>query len=243
MKLHFCFALISLLFFSACRKDELSRPVEVDLQMLIEEEEVTAARSSKKNTLSVEGGRYRLSAVEFEGYRESGEDYFFNKKFEGGLEAKLEAGVPSAVLSFDMPQGVYQRINIALHIIKAEEEEEDDEKLFNEDASLVLNGYYTDNKDQKIPFIFVYNFDDVFEYDLSIDGAEVVSVSSEKSADARIKFNPSYWLQQINSRMLQSAKLDNVEGIPTIVISEDRNEHIFNLLSRRIEKASDLTFE
>lgn len=257
MKQPICFAILILLFLSACSKDELTKPVEVNLQMLIEQEEVAAARVEKKKTLVVESGRYILSAVEFEGYRESGEDYFFQKEFENGLEADLNAGLPSTVLNFDMPQGVYQRISIALHIHKAakegEENEEDNDKRESDleleeadlqEASLILKGFYINNKEEEIPFIFLYDFDDVFEYNLSMSGAdEVVSISSEGGANAMIEFNPSYWLQQINARMLESAKLDEVEGVPTIIISESRNEHIFNLLSRRIEKASDLTFE
>ncbi|WP_017731666.1 hypothetical protein [Nafulsella turpanensis] len=236
-----------LLLLTACSKDELTKPVEVNLQMLIEQEEVVTARISEKNTLNVEGGRYLLSGLEFEGYRESGEDYFFSKEFEDGLEADLQAGRPSAVFAFDMPQGVYQRISMALHIKKAEvddEKEEDDDKPFNEDASLILNGYYTNSREEQIPFIFVYNFDDTFEYSLPVTGAEeVVSISNGRNTSAKIRFNPSYWLQQVNGRMLQSANLIEVEGEPTILISENSNEHIFSLLSSRIEKASDLTFE
>ena len=229
----------------SCSKDDFTKPAGINLQMAIENHEVEINKRVKVNSIKIESGRYLLSEVEFKGYRESGEDYFFEKEFEDGLEATMTAESPAIALNFDMPQGLYKRISISFKVKKSKEREEDeeDEKPFDENASLILQGTYTDSKEQEIPLVFVYNYDDTFEFKASSAKSKEVILIEEGQGVAHLTFNPSYWLQLINSRMLESAQLTPVNGVPSIVLSEQQNEHIFELLASRIKSASDLSFE
>ena len=171
MKRSILLGLMALLCWS-CSKDDFTKPAGINLQMEIENHEVEINKRVKVNSIKIESGRYLLSEVEFKGYRESGEDYFFEKEFEDGLEATMAAGSPSVALNFDMPQGLYKRISISFKVKKSkegeeDEEDEEDEKQFDENASLILYGTYTDSKGQEIPLIFVYNYDDTFEFKAS----------------------------------------------------------------------------
>lgn len=242
----------------SCAKDDFTKPVGVNLQMEIQNQEVGINQRTKLNSIHIERGRYLLSEVEFRGYRENGEDYFFEKEFEPGLEASMVTGSPATALNFDMPQGLYKRISISLKVVKNtdsgeddEQEEEDDaegeddrdDKAFDENASLILYGTYTNARDQQIPLIFVYNYDDSFEFTARADNAqEAIMVGNGEQANASLSFNPSYWLQLINSRMLESARLTSVDGVSTIILSDKQNEHIFDLLASRIKDASALSF-
>lgn len=211
----------------------MTKPATVDLRMEIAKGEVNLRTEGSKSAIKIQKTRYRFSEMEFQGYRQSGNDYFFTKDFEEGLEVVVEEGKPAALLNFDMPQGVYERINISLKVRKS-----------TAAPSVVMEGYYTNNQMVEIPLLFEYNFDEVFEYRANpgINNG-TISISKSTNNEASIQFNPSYWMQLINARMLQGAKLSLVENIPTIVISEESNEHIFNLLSSRIKNASELKFQ
>lgn len=218
--------------FTSCTKDELTKPASVNLSMEIVKDEVNLRTNSSGPAVKINKTHYVFSEMEFQGYRQSGNDYFFTKKFEEGLEVTVEEGKPTSLLSFDMPQGVYDRINISLKVLK------------NTEASIVMEGFYTNNKMEAIPLIFIYNFDEVFEYPARPgNNSSTISVSKASSNEATIQFSPSYWMQLINARMLQGAKLDLIAGRPTIVISEESNTHIFNLLTSRIKNASELKFQ
>lgn len=236
----------------SCSKDEYTKPVGINLQMEIENYEVGITERQEVNSIHIEEGRYLLSEVEFKGYRESGEDYFFEKEFEEGLEAPMAAGMPATAFHFDMPQGLYERISISLKVEESADDEDDsdddredeDDRPFDEDASLILYGTYTNAREQQIPLIFVYNYDDTFDFTAKAANAEeVIMVGNGQQVSASLRFNPSYWLQLINSRMLESAELSSVNGVETIILSEEQNSQLFDLLASRIKSASALSFE
>jgi hypothetical protein len=255
MKRSILVGFIALLCWS-CSKDEFTKPVAVNLEMEIENQEVGVNERVELNTIHIERGRYLISEVEFKAYRESGEDYFFEKEYEGGLEAFMAAGIPATAFQFDMPQGLYERISISLKVNKSSGDDQDDDddsddgrkeaddRPFDESASLILYGTYTSAQEKQIPLIFVYNYDDTFEFTAKATNAEeVIMVGDGQQVEARLKFKPAYWLQLINSRMLQSAQLTLVNGVETIILSEKQNNHIFDLLTSRIKGASDLSID
>lgn len=238
--------------FVSCTKDELTKPAPVNLQMEMGNNAAELRlQESPEASITIEKAYYNLSGVEFEGYRQTGSDYFFFRGFENGLDVLIESSAPAKVMDFDMPQGIYDRIKISLLIRRSNGKDSSSggkrmaaSSSFNQEAGLIMKGYYTNTKNEQVPLIFVYDFDETFEYTAqSSQGNTEISVDKSKSHLASIRFDASYWMQLINGRMLQSAKLTEVEGEPTIVLSEDQNEHIFNLLVSRIKNASELTFK
>lgn len=246
----FCNLLLSIgLFFllTACEKDEFTKPAQVNLQMELVSEEVdvgarmdAGARQSKNANIRIESIQYNFSGMEFEGYRENGENYFFSREFEGGKMVEVKAGSSSPILTFDMPQGVYERIKISLQVNKSKDS---GREPYNETAALLMRGHYTNPQDREIPLIFVYDFDEVFGHTATpASGTKDIAVKQSQVNTASFSFDVSYWLQLINGRMLQSAILTEVDAQPSIIISAEKNEHIFNLLTSRIKNAKQLTF-
>lgn len=233
----------------SCSKDELTKPAPVNLQMAMGNNEASL-RVQNKTLIRIEKTRYRFSSVEFEGNRQSGPDYFFTKEFTEGHEVMTAENEPGHVLNFDMPQGIYERVKISLKVKKSSDRESSDGNKkkdsaipWNKDAAVIMEGFYTNTHQKQIPLIFVYDFDETFEYNASPKaGKEGIAVEKSQNNFATIEFNTAYWMQLINGRMLQSAKLTSVEGVETIIISEFHNDHIFNLLTSRIKDASELTF-
>lgn len=238
-----------LVLMGSCTKDESTFPAAVNLQLELSSDHVDVgarnnadgnARSQAKNTIRIESAHYRIAEMAFEGYRESGRDYFFNREFDGGMAVEVKAGGSAGILSFDMPQGVYERIGISLHLSRSSK---GGVQPYNKEAAIVMHGYYLNRKEEKIPLIFVYDYDETLvQTARQAGGSNSIAVSQGQLNEASLSIDLTYWLQLINGRMLQGAKLTAVDGLPTIIISEDHNEHIFNLLSTRIKNATHLTF-
>lgn len=226
----------------ACAKDDSTMPAPVNLQMELSSENVDiGARTTAKNTIRIERAQYRIAGMAFEGYRESGKDYFFNRMFEEASIVAVKAGGASSIVSFDMPQGVYDRIGISLQLKRSDGKSND--MVYNEEAAIIMDGFYLNTRGEEIPLIFVYDFDETLSQTAkNAGGSDDIAVSQRQNNIASIAFDLSYWLQLINGRMLQGAKLTEVAGQPTIIISENENEHIFNLLTTRLENATQLTF-
>lgn len=237
----------------SCTKDESTLPAAVNLQLELSSDHVevgarnstdgdarTGAKTGAKNTIRIESAQYRIAEMSFEGYRESGQDYFFNREFEDGLAVAVKAGGSAGILSFDMPQGVYERIGISLHLSRSSN---GSVQPYNKEAAIVMHGYYLNNKEEEVPLIFVYDYDETLvQTARHAGGSKSIAVSQGQLNEAGFAIDLSYWLQLINGSMLQGAKLTAVDGLPTVIISEDHNEHIFNLLSSRIKNATQLTF-
>lgn len=237
-----------MLLLPSCSKDELTKPTKVALQMELgsQEHDIGArmkagSRFTKKNNIRIESIQYRISGIEFEGYRENGENYFFSREFEQDMVVDVKAGGSAPILDFDMPQGLYERISIALQVKTTSPT--GGTTPYNEGAAIIMQGNYMTPQDIAIPFIFVYDFDEVFNHTAkNTGGANEIAVKQSQATIASVSFDMPYWFQLTNARMLQSASLSLVDGQPSIIISENNNEHIFNLLSSRIKNVKQLTF-
>lgn len=227
----------------ACTKDELTKPAPVSLQMQMTDKDVNMRKQKQAGYVKIEKARYSLSELEFEGYRQNAQNYFFTKEFEEGMEIRLENGQPSAVFSFDMPQGSYERIKIIYRVKRDQEASEDkkESEPYNSRAAIIMEGYYLNARKQQVPLLFVYNYDETFEQ-IAVAGQQGLVMEKGRNSLATIEFDAAYWMQLINGRMLQSADLTEVNGRQTIILSEDHNEHIFSLLTSRIKDASKLHF-
>lgn len=243
-----------LLLLTACSKDEFTKPAQVHLQMELDSEgiEVGArlvkeagsdenARLENKPKIYIESIQYRVSGLSFEGYRENAENYFFSRQFTEDRIIEVKAGGVAPVFAFDMSQGLYERIGLSLQLSKSTES--NSLNPYNESAALIMRGYFLNKRDIQVPLIFVYDFNEVFNYSArNASGANDIAVKQAQATTASISFDIAYWLELINARMLQGASLTEVEGLPSIVISAEENEHIFGLLISRIQNAKGLTF-
>lgn len=237
----FCL-LLALLPLLSCTKDELTHPVKAELLLEIAGEE----DGSTAEPIQVTGGRLLIREIEFDGYRENGENYFFTKSFPDSLNILFNSNSATKIFSFEMPQGVYSRIDIRLSLpsVEAGEAAVEVQERASLKGGVEIWGNYLNTHDVAVPFLFIYNAADVFKYTAkSTAGNQQVVVMAKNNYKGNIRFNPQHWLELINARMLQSAKTSVVDGVPTIIISKTQNDHIYNLLASRIEKSASLSFE
>lgn len=234
--------LLALLPLLSCTKDDLTHPVQAELLLEMEGEQ----NGSATEPIQVTGGRFLISELEFDGYRENGENYFFTKKFPDSLNVAFSSSSTTKILAFEMPQGIYSRIDIRLGVPSLKEGTAAVEVLerVSLKGGVEIWGNYINTKGEAVPFIFIYSAKDVFKYTAkSTAGDQQVVVKAKADHKGVIRFNPQHWMELINARMLQSANIKIVDGAPTIIISKSQNDHIYNLLVSRIEKSTSLSFE
>lgn len=233
---------LSLLLFS-CSKDELTRPVQTSLVV----EMVSPEAEQPDDLLKVTDARLLIKTFGFEGYREHGENYFFTREFKDSLKVNFSTKAAGHITSFEMPQGVYTKIGISLTVPAGKDAQSASEIQHRSSftGGVEIWGTYQNTHDKEIPFLFVYTALDEFKFTAqsSITGTQEVVVKDKANYQARLQFDPQQWMSLINARMLQSAKISQLDGVPTIIISRSQNEHIYNLLVNRIEKSTSLNIE
>lgn len=226
----------------SCTKDELTRPVQTELVL---EMASAAGEEQEDGLLEVTGGRFLITEVAFDGYRENGENYFFSRQFPDSLAVNFSKSGAERIIAFEMPQGVYSRIEISLAVPSVKEKNTPGEQVDRNSlkGGVEVWGTYVNTKKETVPFLFIYSALDSYQFTAKNGGKEEVVVKEKGSYKARLQFNPLQWMELINPRMLQSAKTSLLEGVPTIIISKTQNDHIYNLLANRIEKSANLTIE
>lgn len=214
--------LVFILF--GCVKDELTKPAEVKMVFSMN-------MDNENDYLQFNEGTFVVSQISFDGSREAGEDYSFVAEFNKPVKAYLHTLSSSDPVAFDVPQGIYQDIDMELNI-------------GNDEESISFKGTYTNVSGRRIPVIFRYDLKDKIVIRGQSREKDDIIISKDKPNIAEIKINQEKIFQIVSStRMLESAKLIDREGIPTIVISKMHNEHIFNVVVSRIERFTSALFD
>lgn len=234
-----CLLVLSLF---ACTKDELTQPVQTELVLGI----MHPDEDEKKSLIDVEGGRFRIGEITFNGNRENGENYSFSRELPATTAVNFSKTHPGSIMKFEMPQGVYTGIDIEISLSSVKSPPPVGESIERSalQGGVELWGTYLDTHEKSIPYVFLYTVQDAFSFKATAaDGTEKIVVKDKNSYKAVLELNPQHWMELINARMLQSAKHTLVDGIPTIIISESQNTHIYKLLANRIEKSALLNID
>ena len=222
---------VSVFALYSCEKDELTLPAEVTLEFAMEP--FHAETDLKINSgFDVDQGIITLEGLEFDGRREQGGDYFFTRNFELPLQAELHSGSANQQVSFDVPQGVYNRIEMDLSL-----------GMENEFA-LRLQGRFQRGPVDEIPVVFEYSFTERIRIRAkNQDDQEQIVLKKDQPATATILMDVPFMFQLVSPGMIQSAQTTTINNEEVILITIDHNTEIFNLLAPRLEKSIRVIIE
>jgi hypothetical protein len=222
----YLYLLTPLLILTSCIKDDFTKPAEVTFTFRLNSEELDG------KFLEFQGGTMYVKEIGFEGYRESGEDVFFNSDFENLIMADLATGATTDLIKFDIPQGIYDHINLSIEIDQN-----------NEDPSLTLNGAYNSANHGFIPVRFEFGINEILNLNPKPGkGKNKIVLNKDIPSNAEVLISTGFLFQVVNSRMLESAEIIQQNGESMIVISKDLNQHIFNVVVNRLEKSTSALF-
>lgn len=229
MRKVFIFIFILLAF--SCEKDDLTLPVQVDFEFTMD----SFRFEGSKNTHSffeIDKGIINIQQIEFDGRRDQGEDYYFTSGFNSLVQAQLHNKIISQNISYDIPQGIYNRINLNLFIGDGYED------------ALCLQGRFQKGSMNEIQVIFKYSFQEQIEIKAKNSiGNDQIVLSQDSQMKANLVLNVPYLFQLVNMNMIQNAEITINEEKEVIEINKEKNIDIFNLLATRLDNSMRVVFE
>jgi len=233
--------LVLLLLLSSCEKDEHALPAEVNFEFeLISYEYGEFYKTSNKTSdksqgnLEINHGTLNIGSIEFDGRREQGKDIYFESNFSEAVFANLSTGQCSKPVSFDIPQGVYNFVEINLNLSD------------NNRFPLILEGTLI----RGMPFE-----DDIrirFEYPIPEririkaepkNNTGSIVIKKDITSTFTIKVEAGAVFRFVNMHMLMNAETFTYEGEKAILINQEKNNDIFNLIASQIEKSFTAVFK
>ena len=240
-----------LIVMASCQKDPLTLPVKVNFQFgmsafVLEEANTgpVAMEETANPSLGLPGGaqpgngplkidnaKLVISAIDFEGRREQGEDVFFTYTPPQPVVADLAAETTSLPISFDIPQGVYTRIEIILHLGT------------DELTPLVMTGMINRGPFQNLPVRFDYKFTEEIRMRGKGTNQANIVLSEDHPSLARVELDAESVFRLVNMGMVMNASVVNEDGQDIVLIDNTNNLPIFNIIANRLGNAFSLVID
>lgn len=219
------FSFFLALTLASCEKDELTQPVEVNFNFKLDRE------TPVNQSLTFQSGTMNIQAISFIGERESGDDIGFVSDFETIVHANLATGNTDPIIRFDIPQGNYTRIRLAI----------DPE---TDTPDIILKGTYI-RPLLATPVPVQLEIDLPGQLDLtakSSTGATNIVLRKDSRTTVDVFLNPARWIADIPLLSFDVAELQNISGVPSILISKDFNPELYTKLGLLVETSAEAVF-
>ena len=218
---------------ASCVKDELTLPAEVEFKfgMLPYVINDSNQETSSERYYSIDKGTLVIDAIEFDGKRRDGKDVYFVSNFSSQLIANLKEEKTNFDVRFDIPQGVYDRIDITLYLSNSIK------------SPLVLEGRMQAAEPTQTPVRFEYNFSEQLEIRTIARSDQTIVLRKDKLSVAKVTVDTQLLFRLINYLTLNNAEVSKVDQTNTLLINDQNNTTIFNQLANRMNNVFTVTFE
>jgi len=216
----------------SCEKDELKLPSELNIEFDMNAFSLDEEASKGPQLLIIDEGSLIINTMEFDGKREQGDDYFFSSSFEIPVEAEMHTGKSNQNISFDIPQGIYNSIEMNIKI-------GDKEK-----TALRLKGRLSKGPFEDIPVVFEYSFSEEIRVRAEDkQGNRQIILRKDRPSTARIIMDAPRLCRLLNMRMIMMANQAVVNGEQILLINNTQNTEIFNIMATRLDQSLRVIFE
>jgi len=240
----YLFITAMLLLVTSCSKDELTLPSKVYFHFGmtphsdIENDEVfkngyESTGQPGPISFSIEEGTLVIAAIEFDGKRVQGQDVYFMSDFPAPVVAKLHEEGTQATVDFDIPQGIYKRIDVSLHLGNGQDA-----------IPLVMEGTFNRPGRGPVSIRFEFRFDDIITI-RSTGGAanQEITLRKDQPSTAMVQLNTGSLFALINPGVFMNADISVENGQNILRISNNHNRNIFNQIAARMNNAFTVVFE
>lgn len=185
---------------------------------------------TKNGRLYFDGGQISISRFQLEGNRVQGDDYFFQNGYSPAIAIPLDSNWFNPDLQFDLPQGIYNRIEIQFEIPSANI------------TTLRVEGNFQDSSGQWIPLRLEVDSFEAFQVLASDnEGFREVVIDNDFGYIALIKLNPVHWFSSISLSQLEQADRSMIGGTSGILISSDVNAELYSDIDDRLDELNSLS--
>lgn len=220
------FSLFTVFLVSGCRKSALKEPTDVVFTVDINKEAML------NNNLQFTDGQILIRSLTFDGIRIKGDDVYFEQEFEGGLVTPFSVTNLNPKLKFDIPQGSYSSIRIDF-----ESEKSDFEKIS-------VNGSYNNSSNEVLPVrVEIERIEFYDKIAKNKEGSTNIDLVAGTTSKVVIQLNPVFWFSTISINQLDNAFVTDINGVNTILISQDVNEDIYDVIEDKVGSDINITFD
>lgn len=228
---------LATIFFYSCEKT-WNQPTDVSFSFKLND-------NSNTGLVTFTDGFVVLDKFYFQGERKQGDNNIeFKQDFNLLPLAFNTTNDHSQSITFQIPQGTYTKINIALDLDTAAHV-----------ASMQINGFYVrniedDNDTQKddderrdtIPVTFKLMVADVFNMIAeNSSGMTEINLVEGKPAEAIVTLNPQYWFANISHGDLEHA-INKIDHKHFILIDKNTPNGLYNLIVSRMKNGNQVVF-
>jgi hypothetical protein len=238
------FITVTLVLVTSCSKDELTLPSKVyfhfGMTPYSDSEDEEGFKNGNESTgqpgpisFSIQEGTLVIAAIEFDGKRAQGQDVYFISDFPAPLVTKLHEGGTQATVDFDIPQGIYKRIDISLHLGNGADA-----------APLKLEGVFNRPGIGPVKLIFEYAFDDIITIRSTGSGVNhQITLRKDQPSNAMVQLDTGSLFALVNPGVFMNADISVENGQNILRISNNHNRNIFNQIAARMNNAFTIVFE
>jgi len=226
----------------SCQKDELTLPSKVyfSFEMTSYTDTDNDAALLKNGNVygnppgpfsfTIDKGQMVISAIEFDGKRPQGQDVYFISDLANPIVAILHEPTIQEEIGFDIPQGIYNRIDVSLHLGNTL------------DAPLKIEGIFIMPGLGEINMRFEYTFKDIITI-RSTGAGENIVLRKDRPSFARVNIDTGSLFGLVNPAVLANADLIVENGQNVLVISDKHNRPVFNQIAARMNQAFSVVFD
>ncbi len=211
-------------------KDKL--PAELQFEFSLQEYSLTEDKQGASN-FSIDRGQLVLENIEFDGRRQqAAQSIYFISDFPDPLSIDLVPQGYQADFHFEIPQGIYDMIEMTFHLGA------------DQHASLVMEGQFRRGNLEPVAVRFEYTYREQIRVRATPgDNQDNIIFSKEEPSTANVELNTGSLLRLVNFGMLVQAEVIEVDGQDVIFIDGSTNTGLFNSISARLNNAFTLVIE
>ena len=239
MKKKLLFLIPVFLVFYSCVKDPSTFPARVNMNfgmLFLGEEEglkdMQVGEEAENGVfLSITDGVLVISRIDFEGRRQNAEDVFFTAEFAPPIVAELAEGITNQYVQFDIPQGIYDRMEFIFHLGAPGY------------MPLVMTGEANLPQFGEKLVRFEYQYPEPIGTIATDPEEDAIVLKKDEISTASVLIDAEKLFRLVNIGQLMSAEISNPGGIETIVINQDMNSPIFNVIANRLSQSFEVIFD
>jgi len=215
-------------------------PAELQFEFAIQGYELLDDKSlpgqenqANQGRFSIGEGQLAIENIEFDGRRQHGaQQVYFISNFPTSFIVNLTPQHSTTDISFDIPQGNYNMIEITFHL--------GDDLL----PSLVMEGSFQRGNHEPVPVRFEYNYREQIPVKAKQGGGQPTFVfEKDEVSRAMVQVDTESLLRLVNFGMLIHAEIAYIDGTEVLLINENTNHAIFNSISARLSNALTLVID
>ncbi len=221
--------LLSLLILAGCAADE-SADFKAPGALLFQ---VDINRvPTKLGRLEFDGGLIRISSFQLDGDRVEAEDYFFKNGYQPPLEILFDSLQIAAALQFDLPQGIYNTLQLNFEIPSA-----------NIPTLIVVGRLKKANGDWLPLMLEVDSFENFSFLARNANGGQELVFQEGNVRIGKIEFNPGHWFSGISIEQLEAAPRSLHNGDSILLINRQVNSDFYTEIDNRLDELNQLTIQ